>query len=133
MRKKILILLGTAGLILTGCTNLRELSVDQFRSQEFYRQTAQVNKNIQQIEELYGLDDEYRKSNQRITTQIHVSEDGKHASIWWQTSGLAQSSTMALMDCDEDPQGKTSKVTIYAADDQWGQYPQHMLNLMKMD
>lgn len=120
-------------LTLSGCTNLRDLTPDEFRTQEFYLKTTHVNKSIQQIKEAYILDMPNRvwEGSYGRRTYFKENPSAKTASIWWTVGGFAGPATMAIMDFSQEsvnPDG--TSVKIYVANAFWEKTPQKFLDLL---
>jgi hypothetical protein len=101
----------------TACTNLRDLTPEQFRTPEFFIKKVTLNTSVKRIKEMHGL---YLINNLHIVyshqVQLLMDHNETNATVLWQRGGLAKMATMALIDF-EQPNIKNNTVVakIYAA------------------
>ena len=117
-----------------------ELTVEEISTPEFYKQTVVINNSLEKIKqksehllELAALNNKSMRSLYfyfgGITSNFDL--DKKNGTIWWVTGGFTKNATMALMDFQEESDGKYTTIKIYAIDDNWKRKPLYIIDILK--
>jgi len=113
---------------LSSCTNLRDLTPSEFRTQEFYRKTITLKTSIRRMEKVYPL---YKLNYILDGAKFNITETGDKAIIWWQVGGFVKPATMALIDFEQpDLQKEEVIATVYAANGMWEDAPDRFIDML---
>ena len=111
-----------------GCTNMRDLKVSEFRTNDYYDKTISFNKSLEELSSILV----YYKLNCRDVEQLLINPDNKTSgTISWQVPGFMNLATMAVMDFEEEPNKKVTNVKIYTANVLWKRRPEKILDILR--
>lgn len=108
MIKRLLLLLLCAT-TLASCVNFRDLSPEEFRTDEFAYKKYEFNDSIKK---LAGYLDEYNKNCKPIRGLVINPDNPNFASIVFPTPGIMKTSTIAMIDFKQH--GSKTDVTTYS-------------------
>jgi hypothetical protein len=127
--KKIVPVLCLLLLIISGCTNLKELKPEEFSTKEYYIKTVEVKTSLKQIirmHPLYILNNAYSMSFPKILPSSHKAQ------VWWEVDGFMNMSTMAMIQFEQPDLDKPRVIAkIYAANSMWAKHPEKYINLLE--
>jgi hypothetical protein len=112
---------------LVGCTSMRDLSVSEFRTKEFFDREVVLNNGVQELSDILVS---YQNNCKKID-QITMNPDKKSGVIAWQVGGFSSGATMAVLDFEEEKTRKVTHVKVYSANIFWKKRPEDVLKVLQ--
>ena len=101
------------------CGCVRNLTPAELKSQEYLRSEKKVSRSLAQVIKSFSIN-EIPNSIHICPAKMNINPNNKEASMWWICKGwLSGNATMALIECQEEPDGKITIIKKYAQNDPW--------------